>query len=307
MGPKGVNAVSVCGSINMDILLHTRPPQAGETVIAESARLLPGGKGMNQAVAAARTGAAVRLAGAVGGDDFGTGLRRKLAVEGIDDRFVRTCDGSSGIAVVQIHDGDNRIVVASGANAQVDEAFVSGLPQDFFAAAVLLVQLEIPPAAVRLAMQRARAAGAAVLLDPAPAGEAVRALLPLADIITPNRDEAQTLSGMCVDDVATADAAAAALQELGPRVVIVNLGVDGVVVRAGGSSFHQCGFRVPVQDTTGAGDCFSGALGARIAAGVDLREAVRYATAAAAIKVTGLGAQAMPRAVDVEAFLAEEA
>jgi len=268
--------VCVVGSANLDLVATTdRLPRPGETVLGAEFRQHPGGKGLNQAVAAARSGATVAFVGAIGADDAGTTLRAVLDAESIDATGVTVIeDVPTGRALITVdRDGENVIVVAPGANGALANAHVP-------AARVVLAQLEIPAAAVLAALRGARNAGATTILNPAPApgGELDAALLEVVDVLVPNEHEVELLGGVT------------RLLDAGVRTVIVTRGADGAEVRSAAQQWTQSSLEVDVVDTTGAGDAFCGSLAARLAAGDDLRMAVEWAVAAGALAATVAGA-----------------
>lgn len=286
------------GSVNMDLVCQApQLPQAGETLLGQDFQMVPGGKGANQAVAAARLGAPTAMVGRVGDDAFGRSLRASLAEAGVNIEAVQIDPGSSGIASIVVDgQGQNQIVVVPGANGRVSAAdaqrFASTLkPQD-----VLLLQFEIPLEAVAMAAQLAHQQGATVILDPAPACDNWPSnLTPHVHILTPNQGEVSALVGRDVADVASAQQAAQQLHERGTPVVIVKLGAEGVVVTSDQGCFHQPAIAVQAIDTVAAGDAFNGGLAVAISEGKPLTEAVSWATAVAAHAVTQRGAQsAMP-------------
>jgi ribokinase len=299
-----MNHVLVVGSINMDQIFRLdHLPRPGETMLAGDVLTAPGGKGANQAVAAARMGGQVRMVGRLGDDPFGRSLRAGLSEAGVDVTNVKT-DGAaaSGVALVLLAEGqDNSIIVASGANMRVSPADLDAV--DWQGIGVLLVQLEIPFETVGAAMRRARAAGAIVILDPAPSRGCPAELLALADILTPNETEAADLAGMPISDIASAITAARRLRSAEQRV-IVKLGGQGLVVCDAAGCRHFPAIPAPVVDTTAAGDAFCGALAARLAAGAAFDDALRHAIAAGALAVTVLGAQpSLPTLAAVEELL----
>lgn len=297
--------VVVTGSINVDAVARTeRHPAAGETVHGSSLDLLPGGKGANQAVAAARAGAATLMVGCVGDDAFGRRMRENLAAEGVEVGCVRVQPGApTGMALVVVdRGGENRIVVVAGANAMLGAADVAAVPVD--GGDVVLTQLEVPSEAVREALVRGRAAGATTMLNAAPAAALPDDVIAAADVLLVNLPELETLTGSPIrDDEALLDAAAIQRDRC-RRAVVVTLGARGALLLAGGTPLRIEGHAVPVVDTTGAGDCFAGAMAARLVAGDDLDQAVRFATAAAALSVQQPGAAtSAPHAAAVEALL----
>jgi ribokinase len=305
MADGGRSRVVVFGSLNMDLVVRVpRMPAAGETLTGHGFLSNAGGKGANQAVACARQGASVAMAGRVGADAFGAELRAGLLTEGIDARGVGTAEGvSTGVAAILVDDAaQNCIAVVPGANALVTPADAEALRHVLEGAALLLLQLEVPIQAVLRAAQVAREAGCTVLLNPAPARDLPDALWPLIDILVVNETEARMLSGLAAVDAANAAEAAALLAKRGPREVIVTLGADGVVWH---SPHGVRGFpakTVKAVDTTAAGDTFIGALAALRVEGRPMEEALAHAIRAAAICVTRAGAQAsMPTRAEVDA------
>nr|WP_040695903.1 ribokinase [Nodosilinea nodulosa] len=290
------STIHVFGSLNMDLVCRTpRLPQPGETILGSAFATLPGGKGANQAVAAARLGATTRMVGRVGNDAFGTELTQGLRSDGVDVSGVAV-DGAAptGVAAIAVDSaGRNTIVVVPGANGQVGEADVDRLVAHLQADDMLLLQFEVPLPIVVAAARAARARGVIVIVDPAPA----RADLPedffkTVDMLTPNQLEAQQLTGLPVGDVATAIAAARQLVQRGVGTAIVKLGEQGAVVATPERSFHQPALPVAAVDTVAAGDAFNGGLAVALAEGQDLAAAVAFASAVAAASVRVAGAQA---------------
>lgn len=284
-----------------------RRPVAGETVPGRSLALIPGGKGANQAVAAARMGCRTAMVGLVGEDAFGRTLLESLAAEGIDARHVGVRPGvSTGTAVVVVDGaGDNSIIVIPGANGEMGVAEVSAAAGALSAARVLLLQLEIPLPAVIHAARLAREQGVTVILDPAPAQPLPAELLQLVDYLTPNATEATALSGVPVTGPEGARRAAEVLRRQGAARIVVKLGAGGALYLGPEGEIQVPGFPVPVVDTTAAGDAFAGGLAAALLAGCSPAEALRWACAAGAVAVTRPGAQpSMPRRPEVEALLA---
>lgn len=279
--------VVVVGSLNLDLVARTpRLPGPGETVSGTSYDEFPGGKGLNQAVAAARAGAAVAMVGAVGSDHAGALLREVALAEGIDVSHVTTVDDiATGRAMISVDDrAENSIIVIPGANARVD---ASSIP----AGRVVLVQLETTLEVVATALHAARRRGAITILNPAPATEVPGDVLALCDVVVPNEHEVELLGGV------------QRLLDHGVRHVVVTRGGAGVDVTTADWSLHVDAFPVEPIDTTGAGDAFCGALAGRLAAGDDLPTAVHVAAAAGALATTRPGAvPSQPRRERIEAL-----
>lgn len=295
--------VCVIGSLNIDLVVKTpRLPQIGETVSGGVFATFPGGKGANQAVAAARLGARVTMVGRVGADAFGERQLAGLRAEGIDISRVTTDPGSAtGVALITVDAaGRNTIVVAPGANARLRPEDVEAAFGVIAAARVVLLQLEVPLDAVMLAARRARASGAVVCLDPAPAAPLPPDLYPLLDVIDPNETEARVLTVMPVTTIEDAERAAEALVGRGARAAVVKLGARGAFFLSAGGRAHIPAIPVKAIDTTAAGDAFAAALGVGLGEGKGLPDAVRFATRAAALKVTRMGAQSLPTREEVE-------
>lgn len=300
--------VVVVGSSNTDMIVQVEHlPRPGETVLGGEFLTAAGGKGANQAVAAARAGARVTLVARVGSDALGAETLRKLRASGVDVAHVsRDRTAPSGVALVWVADhGENSIAVASGANDRLSPEHVARASRAFVRAGVLLVQLETPLPTVAAAIDRARAAGMSVILNPAPARPLPAALLRKLSIITPNETEAERLTGIAVKSEVSARRAAAELLRRGVPTVVLTMGARGVLLASAAGCERLPAFRVEALDTTAAGDVFSGSLAAALAQGHALRDAVRRAAAAAAISVTRRGAQpSVPSRAEVDRFLA---
>lgn len=299
--------VFVLGSINLDAVARVDDlPRPGETVAGLSLELFLGGKGANQAVAAARMGAPTRLMGAVGKDDSGLGLKAKLAGYGVQVADVMELEGvATGQAHVWVSaSGENMIVVTSGANAQVTPQQVSATPLE--GQRVLLSQLETPPTAIEALFRTGAGKGALRMLNAAPALPQGAALFPLTDILILNQTELATYAKLDREPVRLEEVSIAArkLMSRPDQTIIVTLGSAGVAAVRRDEAFLVEGKKVKAVDTTGAGDCFCGALAAALAGNMDLREAVEMANAAAALSVQKAGAApSMPSRREVEAFL----
>lgn len=300
--------ITVLGSINMDLMIRTENlPLPGETVIALSKVENPGGKGANQAVAAARMGAEVTMVGCVGDDGFADLLLQNLQDEDVDTSHVvrRRETASSGVAVVMVEaSGENSILVVPGANGLVSQTELESAKQAICESDILLMQLEVPQDIVVAATKVAREAGVPVILDPAPAPVDLLSELLDVDLICPNQSEAATVLGKPVD---TIDAALSLVEELtktGAKQAMITLAEQGAVVFDGQTVETISAFPVEAIDSTAAGDAFAAGLAVRLAEKADLMEAVRFASAAGALAAAGSGAQsAMPSREQVETLL----
>lgn len=286
----------VVGSVNMDLTVPIgRLPETGETMLGGDARWGPGGKGANQAVAAARLGVAVGFVGAVGDDPFAATLRKALEEEGIDLSQLTALPGQpSGLAVILATDGgESTILVSPGANARLSTSQVEALAEArFLGARILCCQLEIRPLVASRAMTLAREAGLRTFLDPSPAEGIDPRVVAGVDLVTPNRVEASALTGVAVDGFESAEAAGQRLLALGARAAVVKLGAKGAVLVTPKLVERIPALPVETVDATAAGDAFSGGLVAATLEGADLVEACRFATAVAAAAVTRAGAMA---------------
>ena len=298
--------VVVIGSLNMDLVTRApRLPRGGETLIGESFSTIAGGKGANQAVAAARLGAQVAMVGCVGSDAYGQQLRGALVNEGIDCQAVSVVEGSSGVALIVVDDNSqNAIVIVAGANGALTPAVLDGFDEVLQSADVIVCQLEVPDATVAHALKRGRELGKIVILNPAPASHALPAdWYACVDYLIPNESEAAMLSGLAVDSLETAEAAAAQLIGAGAGKVIVTLGGQGLMFANGSSFEHFPAPRVKAVDTTAAGDTFVGGVPAALGNGKSEGEAIRLGQVAAALSVTRIGAQpSIPTLQEVQAF-----
>ncbi len=298
--------IVVVGSVNMDLVVGVpHIPVPGETILGDSLVEYPGGKGANQAVAAARLNGAPAMVGCVGDDAYAQALRKALNAAGVDTRFLYERGPRSGIAIIEVaSSGENNIVVVPGANALLADDHVQGALSALAQARIVLLQLEVPLAAVEYTALAARAKGLVVMLDPAPAQLLSDRLLAAVDYLTPNQQEAALLTGMSEVGLAEAPEAARRLLARGVKTVIVKLGADGVFAANDRESFQLPGHRVDTVDTTAAGDCLSGALAVALAEGRLPRPAVAFANAAAALSTTRRGAQpSMPTRAEVDKFL----
>ncbi|MCR4414749.1 MAG: ribokinase [Thermoguttaceae bacterium] len=302
--------IVVVGSSNTDMVVKSpRIPRVGETVIGGQFVMAAGGKGANQAVAAARLGAQVTFVARVGQDVFGDQAVAGYAREGIDTSFIlRDPEHATGVALILVDDrGENLISVASGANNHLGPEDVDRAAGRIRQADIVLVQLETPVETILHAARLAAGAGVRVILDPAPAPASPLpdALLRLVACVKPNETEAERLTGIAVTDEASARQAAQRLLECGAQSAIVTLGAKGAVWMGEGKAGFVPAFRVEALDSTAAGDAFSGGLACALARGLPLDEAVRYASLVGALSVTRLGAQpSLPTREEVDRFAA---
>lgn len=286
-------AVAVVGSINYDLVFSlSRLPEKGETVSGAHFSLNRGGKGANQAVAAARLAVPTAMIGCIGDDSWGQALLEGLRKEGIDCSGVGQVPGPSGCAGILVgKDGENLIAVAAGANAALTPAMVRGCRDIIAGARVLLLQLEIPMETVQTALDLAAGAGVTVILDPAPAKSLPPQLLAQVDYLTPNALEASFLTGIQVHCWTTAAQAARQLRQGGAKTVIITMGKLGALFSGADGQVRIAAPTVTAVDATAAGDAFNGALAAALANGVAPDLAADIAAAAGALAVTKTGAQ----------------
>ena len=287
--------ILVIGSSNTDMVVKTtKLPAPGETVIGGTFLMNPGGKGANQAVAAARLAGTVTFVAKIGSDIFGQQAIDGFQREGIDTRHILTdADHPSGVALINVDaHGENCITVAPGANARLQPADVDAALQTALPDTLVLIQLEIPLPTVEYAIQQATKRGLRVILNPAPAQMLPADLFPNLFLITPNETEAEILTGIRVTDESSAEQAALKLHQMGVANVIVTLGAKGAYLHTEtGATVVRASPVTPV-DTTAAGDCFNGALAVALSEGQTLPEAVTFACRVASISVTRMGAQA---------------
>ena len=300
--------VVVVGSFMMDLVIKAeRRPQKGETLIGQQFGMFGGGKGNNQAIAAARLGGDVTMVGRLGMDSFGDKLMDALVEEGVEIRFiVRDAEVGTGVGSPVIDaDGDNSIIIVPRANMRLSAADVDRAASAISDSDVLLLQLEVPIAASQRAAEIAKSSGTKVILNPAPAQDLPDSFLAQVDILTPNQVEAELLSGVEVSDSEGAERAARILLDRGVSAAILTLGEGGALLFKDGLTTSIPAYRVNVVDTTAAGDAFCGALATALARGEALEDAVVFANAAGALAVTVLGAApSMPTAQQITEFLA---
>ncbi|HEX3134557.1 MAG TPA: ribokinase [Planctomycetota bacterium] len=308
MSNSSTPRIVVVGSINLDLVVRCSAlPRPGQTLTGDDLHEHGGGKGANQAVAAARLGARTTLIGRVGDDGAGQRLRACLATEGVavpGDLISEKV--SSGTAIIAVErGGENHILLVPGANALLTPSDVEHHAGCIRSAQVLLLQLEIPTSTVIAAARIARTAGVRVLLDPAPAPLHFDPALFVVDLLSPNRSEAEALVGRPLSTITAVTGAARELVARGAGAVVITLGADGAVLCVDGKASHLPTFSVNAVDATAAGDAFKAALAVRWAEGAPLDEAVRFALAAGALAASRAGAQpSLPRRHEVDALIA---
>lgn len=295
--------VVVVGSLNADLVVKSpRFPQPGETISGEDLQIIPGGKGANQAVAAARQGVKTSMIGRVGSDSFGPFLLENLKSNQVDTSHVLQTDSATGTAIIVVDaNGQNSIVLSPGANGKVTPADVDSA--SFADFGLLLLQLEIPTPTVLRAAQRAHEHGLQVILNPAPAKPLPHELLANVDILIPNESELSLLTGLPVNDVSSAEMAAKEILKQGVQTVIVTLGSKGALLVTASQVTHVNTYKVDVIDTTAAGDAFIGGFASAMLSGKSLEDSVRYGCACGALATTKFGAQpSLPTKTEVETF-----
>ena len=300
----------VLGSVNADHVLQVPSfPRPGETLHGRNYQIIPGGKGANQAVAAARLNADIGFIACVGDDGFGQNIRGTFADDGMDISAVHMIENTpTGIAMIQVSDcGENSICIAAAANDALTAEIVNQHSAQIAAAKYLLMQLETPLAGIEQAASIAKANGTQVILNPAPARALPDALLAMVDIITPNETEAEVLTGVAITDETSAAEAATILHAKGIATVMITLGSKGVYLSLQGTGKIIPGFKVKATDTTAAGDTFNGAFVTGLLEGQAIDNAIVFAHGAAAISVTRFGAQtSIPNRDEVEQFIAAQ-
>ena len=299
--------VVVIGSLNADLVVKSpRFPQPGETISGGDLQIIPGGKGANQAVAAARQGVKTAMVGRVGSDGFGPFLVENLNANQVDTTHVLADDSATGTAIIVVDaQGQNSIILSPGANGKVTLTDVDSAPD----AKVLLLQFEIPMEVVLHAAKRYKGKGTTVILNPAPAREILPELLANVDILIPNESELSLLTGMNVNDAASAETAAKEILKQGVKTVIVTLGGKGALlvtnIQVSGTQVTKVDtYKVDVVDTTAAGDAFIGGFASALLSGKSFEDSVRYGCACGALATTKFGAQpSLPTKDEVNAFI----
>jgi ribokinase len=295
--------ILVIGSLNADLVVKSpRFPQPGETISGEDLQIIPGGKGANQAVAAARQGTSVTMIGRVGNDSFGPFLVDSLKSDQVDITHISKDESATGTAIIVVDsNGQNSIVLSAGANGKVSPKNVDAFQAD---AKILLLQLEIPLDTVTYSAKWGKQKGLTVILNPAPARELPDELIENIDYITPNETELSLLTGLEVKDASSAQEAAKALLKRGAKNVIVTLGSKGALLITGSNITQIDSYKVDVTDTTAAGDSFIGGFASALIRNTELEEAVKYGNACGALAVTKFGAQpSLPTKLEVETFI----
>ncbi len=304
--------IVVVGSSNTDLIIKVSEiPRPGETLLGGEFMTFPGGKGANQAVAAARAGGDVIFIASVGNDAYGEEAIKGYRLDNINTEDIKVCKGvPSGIAMITISaKGENAITVASGANAELRPADLEEAEEAFLEADYMLIQLETPLETVQKAVELCAEFNTLVILNPAPAADLSDEILKRVSILTPNETEAERLTGISVGDEPGAAAAADALHKRGIPTVIITMGAAGAWLsdRATGTRIMVPGFKVEVMDSTAAGDTFNGQLAVALSEGMKLEDAILTAHGAAALSVQKLGAQSsIPRREETNSFLKEK-
>ena len=306
---QDVPTIAVVGSSNMDLVVKSnRIPVTGETILGGDFIMVPGGKGANQAVAAAKLGAQVFFIAKLGDDIFGLQSLNNFKKEGVNTKYVlQTQEAPSGVALIMVDDeGNNVIVVAPGANHKLSPEDVKEAESDIASSGALVAQLEVPIETIEFAAGLANKSNVPFILDPAPAQKLSAELLNMVDVLTPNETEAQILTGIEVTDQKSAEAAAQKLLECGVKNVILTMGASGYLSVGKKGKEFVAARKVTAADSTAAGDAFTGSLAAGLAKGQTLSEAASFANNVAAVSVTRMGAQpSMPTVEEIDKFIHE--
>lgn len=300
-----MSRITVIGSLNMDLVITTpKVPVMGETVLGSGFMTVPGGKGANQAVAAAKLGGNVTMIGCVGSDTFGEELLNNLRRNSVDTSHMRMLDGvPTGIAMIVVNEGNNFIIVDPGANYQLTPQMIDSVEDLIKESCIMVAQLEIPLDTVERAIDIAKRNDVKVLLNPAPAIKLEDSLLTKVDILTPNETECEIITDIPIKSVGDAKNAVAYLMNKGVENVIVTMGGNGVVYNSGKEIIHKAVPNVKVVDTTAAGDSFSGALAVALSQGKSIDEAVDFGNIVGTLTVMKKGAQtSLPTIEDVLKF-----
>lgn len=302
-----MSKILVLGSLNMDLVIETTTvPNLGETVLGTGFMTAPGGKGANQAVAIGKLGGEVAMAGCVGDDIFGRELVQNLRENNVNvDNVLVDKKAPTGVAVIVVKDGNNFIIVNSGANFSYSPEMVRGLEKQIKECSILVLQQEIPMESVAEAIAIAKRHGVKVLLNPAPANKLTKKLLAQVDIFTPNEFECEYITGLPVRSIEDAEVAASFLKGKGIKQVIITMGSSGVVYNSGDKIMHKSVPKVKVVDTTAAGDSFSGAIAVALSEDRNIDAAVDFGNIVGTLTVTKRGAQtSLPLRQEVESFKA---
>jgi ribokinase len=306
---QDVPTIAVVGSSNMDLVVKSkRIPATGETILGGDFIMAPGGKGANQAVAAAKLGAQVFFIAKLGDDIFGLQSLNNFKKEGVNTKYVlQTKDAPSGVALIMVDgEGNNLIVVAPGANHKLSPEDVKKAESDIALSGALVAQLEVPIETIEFAAGLANKSNVPFILDPAPAQKLSPELLNMVDVLTPNETEARILTGIEVKDQESASVAAKKLLECGVKNVILTMGASGYLSAGKEGTEFVPARKVTAVDSTAAGDAFTGSLAVGLAQGQSLSEAALFANNVAAVSVTRMGAQpSMPTVQEVEAFISK--
>ncbi|MEI6578777.1 MAG: ribokinase [Eubacteriales bacterium] len=298
--------ITVVGSLNMDLVVNTpRIPVLGETILGSDFFTAPGGKGANQAVAAAKLGGSVLMVGCVGNDIFGKELLENLSKNNVDVENVKLIDKTpTGITMITVKDGDNFIIVDPGANSKLLPVMIESIEELIKESFIAVIQLEIPFETVEKTINLAKKHGTKVLLNPAPARKIPDELFKKIDIITPNEKECEFLTGIPINSIDDAKTALHILRKSGISQVIITMGSEGVVYNNEETALHKPAYDVKPVDTTAAGDSFTGALAVALSEGKSIDDAVDFANIVGALTVTKSGAQkSLPSKKDVDGFI----